>query len=202
MKQNRDPEATKAAILDAAEKKFLKRGYGATAISEIAKKAGITKSLVHHYFGSKQGLWHAVKMRRMMEYAEEQKDILEHGNASLELLVDSLESYFRFLKKTPQLIRIMAWMFLEQDQDECIDLDRELIQVGVAKVQEGQQLGLLRSDIDSRFLTFIFIGLVQQWFQNRDHFIQDFGIEGLPDNLDEPMLEAIKKIFFEGILPR
>lgn len=202
MKRHRDPEATKAAILDAAEQRFLKKGFGATAISEIAKKAGITKSLVHHYFGSKQGLWHAVKMRRMMEYAEEQKDILEHGDASLELLADALESYFRFLKKTPQLIRIMAWMFLEQDQDECIDLDRELIQVGVAKVQEGQQRGLLRSDIDSRFLTFIFIGLVQQWFQNRDHFIEDFGIEGLPDNLDEPMLEAIKKIFFEGILPR
>ncbi len=53
-----------------------------------------------------------------------------------------------------------------------------------------------------RFILFSFIGLAQHWFQDRDHFINDFGTEGLPDDLDKAYLEAMSKIFFEGTLTR
>ena len=47
-RQQRDPEATRNALLEAAEEVFLKNGFGNTSLSEIAKRAGITKSLIHH----------------------------------------------------------------------------------------------------------------------------------------------------------
>ena len=75
--QKRDAEATKNALLDAAEEVFLEKGYGDTAISAIAKKAGITKSMIHHYFGSKSGLWQAVKLRRFEDFFNKQMNMFE-----------------------------------------------------------------------------------------------------------------------------
>lgn len=202
-KQKRDPEASKNSLLDAAEEIFLEKGYGDTAISEIAKKAGITKSMIHHYFGSKSGLWQAVKMRRFEEYYTKQMEMFEEseGPGKIGLLRESFHFYFKFLKKNPQLVRILAWMFLERDQDMCIEKDKDLIKTGVEQLRYAQKQGNIRADIDPRFIIFTFIGLSQYWFQQKDHFIRDFGTDGLPEDLDGAYLKSISKIFFEGVIP-
>jgi TetR/AcrR family transcriptional regulator len=92
-------------------------------------------------------------------------------------------------------------MFLEQGQNECMDMDRELIRLGVEKVSASQDQGELRTDIDARFILFVFIGLCEHWFHNKNHFLTSFDQEDIPGNLDEAYLEAITKIFFEGVLP-
>ncbi len=198
----RDPEATRAALLAAAEDIFLQKGYGNTSLSEIARQAGVTKSLIHHYFGSKEGLWREVKLARFTQYTERQMEMLRDARPSPELMRASLAFYFDFLRQNPQIVRILAWMFLERDQDDCLDIDRRLIEHGVAMMHQAQDEGQLRADIDARFILFVFIGLCQHWFQDKGHFINDFGIEGLPGDLDEAYREAIVKILFEGILPR
>ena len=198
----RDPEATRNALIEAAEEIFLKKGFGNTSLSEIAKRAGITKSLIHHYFGSKEGLWREVKTQRFMHYANRQIEMLQQAQPSAELLKASVAFYFDFLRRNPQIVRVLAWMFLEQDQKECMDIDRELIAQGVEKIRATQALGQLRRDIDPRFIVFVFIGLCQHWFQDKGHFMESFGTEGLGADLDESYLGTIIKIFFEGILPR
>ena len=198
----RDPETTRAALVEAAEEIFLQKGFGNTSLSEIAKRAGITKSLIHHYFGSKEGLWREVKTQRFMQYAQRQMEMLQHAQPSAELLKASVAFYFDFLRRNPQIVRVLAWMFLEQDQKDCMDIDRELIAQGVEKIRAAQGLGQLRKDIDPRFIVFVFIGLCQHWFQDKVHFMESFGTQGLGEDLDEAYLGTIIKIFFEGILPR
>jgi TetR/AcrR family transcriptional regulator len=198
----RDPETTRAALVEAAEEIFLQKGFGNTSLSEIAKRAGITKSLIHHYFGSKEGLWREVKTQRFIQYAQRQMEMLQHAQPSAELLKASVAFYFDFLRRNPQIVRVLAWMFLEQDQKECMDIDRELIAQGVEKIRAAQALGQLRKDIDPRFIVFVFIGLCQHWFQDKGYFMESFGTEGLGADLDEAYLGTIIKILFEGILPR
>ncbi|PIE56109.1 MAG: hypothetical protein CSA34_06095 [Desulfobulbus propionicus] len=200
----RDPETTKKALLDAAEKEFLEKGFGKSAMSQIARRAGVTKSLIHHYFGSKQGLWKEVKGRRFEEYYQKQMEMFDqYGPSSrIELLRESVAVYFRFLQENPQMIRILVWMFLERDQEVCLEKDRKLAEIGGAELERAQRNGHIRQDIDPRFILFTFIGLCQHWFQDKEHFLRDFGSEGLPEDLDEAYLETINKIFFEGILPR
>jgi TetR/AcrR family transcriptional regulator len=198
----RDPEATRAALIDAAEEIFLEKGFGNTSLSEIARRAGITKSLIHHYFGSKEGLWREVKTRRFLYYAEQQMEMLQAAEPSAELLKSSVAFYFDFLRRNPQTVRILAWMFLERDQKDCMEVDAELIARGVEKIGEAQALGQIRADIDPRFIVFVFIGLCQHWFQDKEHFRESFGTEGLGANLDQAYLDTIIKIFFEGILPQ
>ena len=202
--RTRDPEATKTALLDAAEEEFLEKGFGESAMSQIARRAGVTKSLIHHYFGSKKGLWEAVKIRRFGEYFQEQMEMFDQYEPSnkVGLLRESLTAYFRFLQRNPQMVRLLAWMFLERDRETCQEEDRQLVKIGVNELTTAQQKGNIRSDIDPRFILFTFISLCQHWFQEKDHFLKDFGPENLPKNLDEAYLETISKIFFEGVLPR
>lgn len=93
-------------------------------------------------------------------------------------------------------------MFLEQDVQECMDLDRELVASGTEKIREAQALGHLRSDVDPQFILFTFIGLCQHWFQDKGHFEESYDTQGLDENLDDAYLGAMIKIFFEGILPK
>ncbi|MBU0991089.1 MAG: TetR/AcrR family transcriptional regulator [Proteobacteria bacterium] len=203
-KRMRDPEATRASLLIAAEEVFLEKGFGNTSISDISGRAGITKSLIHHYFGSKEGIWQAVKQRRFNYYSDRQLKMLENSELTLGLLRESFILYFHFLKSNPEIVRILAWMFLERDQDDCVHKDRELVEKGIERIKSGQKMGQIRSDIDPKFILFTFIGMCQHWFQDKEHFILDFcgGEKNIPEDLDELYLDAIQKIFFEGISPK
>lgn len=195
----RDPEATRAAILDAAERVFLSRGFGAASLSDVAEAAAVTKSLIHHHFGSKKGLWEAVKERRFIPYAERQLQMMRAAPASADLVRTSFDAYFHYLQKNPELVRILAWVFLEGADDEgCTPMDKKLMTEAAEKFREGQAAGILRKDVDPRFILFVFIGLAQHWFQGQGHFRRSFDV---PDGADlhDAYRRAALDIFLGGV---
>jgi TetR/AcrR family transcriptional regulator len=201
--RTRDPEGTRAAILDAAEEVFLDHGFGNASVSQIAKHAGVTKSLIHHHFGSKEELWNEIKQRRFEIYASAQMKALEEAEPSAKLLREAMETYFRFLGANQQIVRILAWVFLESEQhDSCMRMDKELVAAGAEKVRQAQEAGELRADIDPRFIIFTMVGLAQHWFQDREHVLSHLGSGLPPKAVDEFYLDNVVKIFFEGVLPR
>ncbi|KAA2254437.1 TetR/AcrR family transcriptional regulator [Solihabitans fulvus] len=56
-RRTRDPEAHRAAILDAARACFTERGYARGTIRDIASRAGVTHGLVMRHFSSKEQLF-------------------------------------------------------------------------------------------------------------------------------------------------
>ncbi|MFE7048637.1 TetR family transcriptional regulator [Streptomyces californicus] len=52
------PDA-RTRILEAARTEFAERGYDKTSVRGIAKAAGVDAALVHHYFGTKDGVFAA-----------------------------------------------------------------------------------------------------------------------------------------------
>ncbi len=162
----------------------------------------MTKSLIHHYFDSKENLWREVKQQRFSLYHDRQMEMLDQAEPSTELLEESIRLYFRFLVKNPEIVQILAWMFLERDQEECLKKDEELNKIGVETIRQAQEAGILRDDVDPRFILFSFIGLAQHWIQDRNHFINELGTQGLPEDLDEAYLDGMLKIFMGGVLPR
>jgi AcrR family transcriptional regulator len=57
--RKRDAQATRARILDAAQRAFSETGYSHTGIRDIAARAGTSSTLLLRYFGSKAGLFEA-----------------------------------------------------------------------------------------------------------------------------------------------
>lgn len=53
----RDPDATRARILDAAVAEFAAKGLGGARVDEIAVRAGANKRMLYHYFGNKDDLF-------------------------------------------------------------------------------------------------------------------------------------------------
>jgi AcrR family transcriptional regulator len=47
-----DPAERRGQILDAANGLFAERGYNEVSIEDVAKRAGVARGLVHHYFVS------------------------------------------------------------------------------------------------------------------------------------------------------
>ena len=60
MKQSRNPEVTKAKILDAAVEEFAQYGLAGAKIEVIAKRSGVTKAMVCYYYENKEKLYQAV----------------------------------------------------------------------------------------------------------------------------------------------
>jgi len=61
--QRLDPGARRDQILDAASALFAERGYEEVSIEEIARAAGVTRGLVHHYFGGRKQVYVALLER-------------------------------------------------------------------------------------------------------------------------------------------
>jgi AcrR family transcriptional regulator len=53
----RDPERTRAAILEAATREFAENGIGGARVDAIAERAGTNKRMLYHYFGDKEQLY-------------------------------------------------------------------------------------------------------------------------------------------------
>jgi AcrR family transcriptional regulator len=66
-----DRPARRAAILAAAAKAFAERGFGDTAMDDVAAAAGITRLIVYRHFESKEALYAAVLQHVRDRLAEE-----------------------------------------------------------------------------------------------------------------------------------
>ena len=62
-----DAQASRGALLDAADALFDERGYDATTIRDIGARAGVDAALIARYFGSKKGLYLATLEREPRE---------------------------------------------------------------------------------------------------------------------------------------
>jgi TetR/AcrR family transcriptional regulator, transcriptional repressor for nem operon len=56
-------EATRTAIMDAAEALILEQGFAATSVDRIIRRAGVTKGTFFYHFDTKQALAHALVER-------------------------------------------------------------------------------------------------------------------------------------------
>ena len=63
----RNPEATRARILAAAEELFAAAGLAGTRIDAVAARSGANKRMIYHYFGGKEALFEAVLQHRLGE---------------------------------------------------------------------------------------------------------------------------------------
>ena len=65
------PGQRREEILDAANALFSERGYDEVSIEDIASSAGVTRGLVHHYFGGRKQVYIAL-LERLAAVREEQ----------------------------------------------------------------------------------------------------------------------------------
>jgi TetR/AcrR family transcriptional regulator len=99
---------TTAAILDAAERHFLERGFQAAKVDEIAEEADVAVGSVYNHFGSKDGLYGAL-LEQALELFETYMDDGEAPRGpALEQLLDVAGSVARFGRERPGHMRLLV----------------------------------------------------------------------------------------------
>jgi AcrR family transcriptional regulator len=58
--RERDPEATRANILEIATAEFAEKGFSGARVDDIAARTNTSKRMIYYYFGDKEGLFVAV----------------------------------------------------------------------------------------------------------------------------------------------
>ena len=97
------------AILEAAEREFLKKGFDGARTTSIAATAGVTHAMLHYYFRTKEQLFERIldeKMRMMG-----QSVLAAFGDARLPLierLRNGIERHFDFIAANPDLPRFIV----------------------------------------------------------------------------------------------
>ncbi len=91
----------KQSIIQAAFKLFALRGYHRTAISEIAKEAGISKGLLYNYFENKEDLLKTVVVYNYQEASDMLYELFsknKQDRAPQELAAYIIDAFFVMMK--------------------------------------------------------------------------------------------------------
>lgn len=107
---NADSAATRRRILECATVLFAEQGQAKSSIREIAKLAGVSLGMVHHYYGSKDQLFAACIDTMYAELAELRAHLADSvlGGQPVERLADdAIRATFRFTREHQTAMRLM-----------------------------------------------------------------------------------------------
>ena len=107
----RNPDRSRAAILDAAEDLFAVQGYEATSLNQVGTAAGVSRGTPGYFFGSKSDLYQAVLDRSFAEVRDAVREGRARALASAQspdtILAGAVSDYFDFLAARPNFIRLI-----------------------------------------------------------------------------------------------
>jgi AcrR family transcriptional regulator len=109
--RRRDPEASREAILDAAEALFAERGYEGTSLQEVGARAGVSRGTPSYFFRSKADLHRAVLERCFAQVRDAVRSgrerALRSGEPPEVVLEGAVAEYFDFLAARPHFVRLI-----------------------------------------------------------------------------------------------
>lgn len=110
-------EKRQQQILDAGYKGFAQNTYKKTSMSMVAEEAGISKSLLFHYFVNKKEFYLYLYERALTRVKETLPDETNIEERELfELLKEHIEKKWQLLKETPFLLQFMSRSYYETDE--------------------------------------------------------------------------------------
>ena len=97
-RRQRFSASTKRALVDVAERLFTERGYAATSLDAIVKRARVTKGALYHHFSGKQAIFEAAFERvesrattGIAKATEGHKDPWEKAQAGLRAFLTAVQ---------------------------------------------------------------------------------------------------------------
>ena len=87
--------------MDAALELFAEKGYAATRLEDVARRAGVTKGTIYLYFENKEALFKAVVRQTIIpNIAQAERDAAAFAGSAAELLRDTIMRWWRVIGET------------------------------------------------------------------------------------------------------
>lgn len=195
-------------LLAAAAQEFAELGYAGATTAGIARRAGVTQPLVHHHFGSKEGLWLAV----VDELFGELQAALDSAAATMtttppsrqERLRALLGTLIRFSGTRPLLSRLIRAE--GQRNSEAFDLVYQrwlvkLLAFFADEVGGAVSDGTLRQ-LSPGLLYFVIVGASVEAFAQPEMAQRAFGLDMTSTPVIEDYTHTVIDVLLHGILAR
>ncbi len=134
---------TESAILRAAERLFLDRGYGDTRVEDVAEVADVAVGSIYRHFGSKLGLYLAIVDHALAEQEDAFAAVHATGAPPRERLTALAEAYVDFALTSParfQLLADAAHVARDASDPAAVELGRDLVARGARLVADLAEL--------------------------------------------------------------
>ena len=140
-------EQRRQEILYTALDLFVKKGYAATKITDIAKEASMSVGLLFHYFESKEKLYEELVKMGLQGTTYPGAQSCEHA---IDFFEQFAEQLFAYMKQQPYIAKMFVLMADAQQSAGIPDSIREIamqvntIEQFVSIVERGQKEGSIR----------------------------------------------------------
>ena len=180
MKNGRDPERTRARILDAATQEFARYGLGGARVDRIAERAGANKRMLYYYFGDKDGLFLAALEERYAHIRNAERSLeLEQSDprTALRRLVEFTWNYYL---EHPEFLTLLNSENLHKgrhvrNSKRVRDLHSPFVETLGTVLRRGEKAGVFRPGIDPVQLYISIAGEGYFYLSNRYTLSRIFG---------------------------
>jgi len=159
-------------LIETARLEFAEKGLAGVRMEELAREAGITKQLIYHYYGSKEGLFVAVldecSERVMSELVELDIDSLAPRQAMRAMLNHFFDQY-----RHDPLLGALALEGIhyhdthQTPRNRFLELAPALIDKLDSILRDGAERGVFKTGINPRLFLATAALLTTGWFTNR-----------------------------------
>jgi AcrR family transcriptional regulator len=166
-KRERDPEAKKRRICDAATVLFVDQGFFPTTLADVAKAANVSKSTILLHFGTMANLARELALHHFKLMGEELGTLIDRSAGVEQHVRVGTANYVRWCAANPYPARFLLAM-RHQEFLENPDLPRQVAEEtskgSVELIRIGQSEGSIRSG-DPEFLAHMYSAPAQKMVQ-------------------------------------
>jgi AcrR family transcriptional regulator len=165
-------------LLRAALELIAERGFRATSLQAIGERAGYSRGLVSHRFGSKEGLLKELVTRMLQRWAVDVRDPAVGDRVGAEALRAVARVHRDAIEQTPQGVRALYMLLFESLIDvpdlrsAMAQLDRQMRAGTENSIRAGIAQGTVRADVDVAGQATLFLavlrGIALQWLVDPD----------------------------------
>ena len=186
---------TRKILVKNAINLFSHKGYSNTSIREIGKKAGISSSIIYHYFKNKEEMLFEIIHSSTQDLIQSLHEIEDRNSDPVECLREMLKEqsviYSLKGKKEAKILAFDSHQLRGKRGEIIRKLQYDIYDIYKRKIQEIKDKKLLRDDIDLTVLTFSIFGIINSfhgWYKNSGCLSE------------EEVAENMERFLFNGIL--
>ena len=192
-------EERREQIILTAVELFAQAGFAGVTTRAIASGAGISEAMIYKHFSGKEELYDAViKYYAEIAGGKVQKAFREEGGDYREKMLNTARYFIDFISKDQNIMRIMLYSGLQEHpfaEKYFRAIGFHVFSTIQDAIAQAQADGLIRDDIDARYCSMLFFGVVV-YFNLAKKLILKRAFEDIDD---QKFIEHLDKVFFSGI---
>jgi len=127
-KREKERERRRRAIIRAAKRLIIDKGFKSVTVANIAKKVQISKGAVYLYFESKEEIYGQILVNDIKAFREKSVSLFDPGKTASEMLNDFVHCYVSFFYKERELFRILLnYMLYSEELGFSDEMNRSII---------------------------------------------------------------------------